>query len=177
MFFFLNFELSSLSQLTFHMAPLFWCLTVPCLCVSLHCHDYWMYWVCYHLSYGVSDVFPLSYPSFQVNIYLFHSEVISISSSQMQKHLYYFFLNIISSKNNCFTILHCSMPYINMNQPQGYTLPLPPEALSHLPRHPASLVVIEHWVGLPVSHIKLPLARHPGVQSQVGLRKHHYQQS
>ena len=46
---------------------------------------------------------------------------------------------IFKLKNNCFTEFCWFLPYINMNQPQAYTCPLPPEPPSHLPRHPTLL--------------------------------------
>ena len=50
------------------------------------------------------------------------------------------------------------LPYIIMNQPQVYMCPLPPEQHPHLPPHSTFKVVIEHWVELPVSNSKFPLA-------------------
>ena len=41
----------------------------------------------------------------------------------------------ICLEDNCFTILYWFLPYINMNQPQVYICPLPPEPPSHLPAH------------------------------------------
>ena len=52
------------------------------------------------------------------------------------------------------------LPYIIVNQPQGYMCPLPLEPPSHLPFHPSPfrLSVAENWIERPVSHSKFPLA-------------------
>ena len=67
------------------------------------------------------------------------------------------FINFLL-EDSCFIILHLFPPYITMNQLQVYICPLPPEPLSCLPPHSTPLVVTEHWVKLPVSHSKSPLA-------------------
>jgi len=56
-------------------------------------------------------------------------------------------------EDNCFTILCWPLQYINMNQPQVYKCPLPPEPLSHLPPHSAikknaSESVLMRWMNL-----------------------------
>ena len=71
----------------------------------------------------------------------------------------YIYLNFVFLlKDNCFTILCWFLPYICMNQPWVYICPvllkLPP--ISH--PVPSPQVVTEHWVELPVSHSKFPLA-------------------
>ena len=61
-------------------------------------------------------------------------------------------------EDNCFIILCWPLPYINMSQPQVYICLLPSEPpLSPSPSHP-SRAVTEHWVELPVSHSKCPVA-------------------
>ena len=41
-----------------------------------------------------------------------------------------------TEEDNCFTVLCWPLPYINMNQPQVYTCPLPPAPPSNLPPLP-----------------------------------------
>ena len=44
---------------------------------------------------------------------------------------HFYFLPFLS-EDNCFTILYWFLPYVDMNQPQMYIRPLPPEPRSHL---------------------------------------------
>ena len=61
-------------------------------------------------------------------------------------HAILFIIIIILLEDNCFTIL-CWFPlYINMNQPQVYVYPLPPESPAHLPPHSPLQVITEHCV-------------------------------
>ena len=39
-------------------------------------------------------------------------------------------------EDNCFVILYLSLSHININQPQVYICPLPPEPFPHLPTYP-----------------------------------------
>ena len=52
---------------------------------------------------------------------------------------FYSFSLFFILEDNCFTILCWPLPYINMNQRQVSTCPLPPESPSHLPLHPTPL--------------------------------------
>ena len=60
-------------------------------------------------------------------------------------------------EDNWFTILCWFLPYINMNQPQVYMCPLPPEPPSRLLPHHTPLGCHERWAELSVSHSKFPL--------------------
>ena len=48
-----------------------------------------------------------------------------ISDSTLVRICYFFNLNLFLIEDNCFTILCWFLPYINMNQPQDFALPLP----------------------------------------------------
>lgn len=89
---FLNFELSSLSLLISHVALLILIPNCAPVCVYLFIS---MVTACTEASIISSmefcDIFPLSYPDFQVSFYLFHSETTPSSSSQTQISPYYFF--------------------------------------------------------------------------------------
>ena len=61
-------------------------------------------------------------------------------------------------EDNCFIILCWFLPYIIMNQPQVYTCLLPPEPPPISLPIPPLYVSTEHWIELPVSHSKFPLA-------------------
>ena len=58
-----------------------------------------------------------------------------------------------------FTVSCWFLPYINMNQSQVYICLFLCKTLSHLPPHPPlPQLVTEHWVELPLSHSKYPMA-------------------
>ena len=61
-------------------------------------------------------------------------------------------------EDNCFTILHWFLPYINRNQPSVYICPLPLEPPSHLPQHCIPRLSLSTGSELPASCNKLPLA-------------------
>ena len=50
------------------------------------------------------------------------------------KDIFFFFF-----EDNCFPILCCFLPYMDMNQSQLYICSLPCERPSHRPPHPAPL--------------------------------------
>ena len=81
-----------------------------------------------------------------------------LSSLMSLQYLIAHFLKIVFSlEDNCFTILWF-LSYTNMNQPQVYICPLPPEPLFHLPPHPTPLDCHRARFKVPVSQSKLPLA-------------------
>ena len=67
--------------------------------------------------------------------------------------LWFLFPFFFLLKDNCFTILCWPLQYINMNQPQVYKYPLPPEPLSCLPplsatKKNAFKSVLMRWMNL-----------------------------
>ena len=60
-------------------------------------------------------------------------------------------------EDNCFTILHWFLPYINRNQPSVYICPLPLESPSHLPPHSIPRLSLSTKSELPTLYNKFPL--------------------
>ena len=63
-------------------------------------------------------------------------------------YTYTFVIPFFKLEDNCFIMFYWFLPYLNLNQPQGYVCPLPLEHPSHLPPHPTPLSGFTHSTGL-----------------------------